>query len=223
MAQYVFLGFPLSTETPSPPAIPSIELSPFMSIDADDANVTRVTLTTHSGTHLDTPCHVIKGGLTLSDFGAEDFVFTHPLVIDLPLEDEATVQSAQLEPFAARGENADLLLFRFGYGPVRRAEPARYSAHAPGFGIESAQFLRERFPRLRAVGMDVPSLSTIAHLDETFQAHHVLLGGEKHKFLVIEDMNLEHDLAGLSMVVVAPLWIAGLDGGPCTVIGMCDA
>jgi kynurenine formamidase len=218
--RYTFLGFPLVENAPSPPAIPTVELSPFMSMPADEANVTLIKLTSHTGTHLDTPGHVIQDGLRLTDFQPADFIFDHPIVLDLPLGDGAIVQPQQLAPFVDQGQAADLLLFRFGYGPVRRVDPRRFSTQAPGFGVESAAFLREKFPRLRALGMDVPSLSTIASLETTFQAHHALLGGAGRRFLVIEDMNLEQDLSGLSAVIVAPLLVDRIDGGPCTVIGV---
>ena len=216
--QYIFLGFPLRTDAPSPPAIPTIELHPFLTIEKDDANVTMMKLTSHTGTHLDTPAHVFADGLRLTDFEAPDFVFSHPYVIDLPSEDTHIVQPGDLEPFEAGGEKADLLLFRFGYGSIRRSDPKRYSLKSPGFGVESAEYIRDKFPAMRAIGMDVPSLSTIEYLEKTFRAHHVLLGGEGRKFLVIEDMNLEHELGGLRSVVVAPLLVDQIDGCPCTII-----
>jgi len=218
--KYLFLGFPLTPVSPSPPAIPAIKLSPFLTIEKDEACVTLMELTSHTGTHLDTPGHVIEDGLRLTDFEVEDFVFNHPLVIDLPLGDGTVVQPEHLEPFVEQGQDADMLLVRFGFGRVRRSEPARFSKRSPGFGVESAQFLRDRFPGLRALGMDVPSLSCIEHLDMTFKAHHVLLGGPGRKFLVIEDMDLEKDLSGLKQVFVAPLLVERIDGAPCTVLGI---
>lgn len=219
----VFLGFPLSSDSPTPPAIPALELSPFLSIKkGDDANVTMVRVTTHTGSHVDAPCHVIPGGITISDFKPEELVFNHPVVLDLHLKDEAVVQPEHLAPFVEQAKGADLLLFRFGYGPVRRNEPQRYSQKCPGFGVESAHYLAENFPSMRAIGMDVPSLSCIASLDKTFAAHNVLLACNGGRFLVIEDMNLEYDLSGLKTVVLAPWLIAGLDGGPATIFGMLD-
>ena len=219
----VFLGFPLSSDSPTPPAIPKLELSPFLSIKkGDDANVTMLKVTTHTGSHVDAPCHVIPGGITISDFRPEEFVFTPPVVVDLHLNDEEVVQPVHLAPFVEQAKGADLLLFRFGYGPVRRSDPQRYSQKCPGFGVESARYLADNFPSVRAIGMDVPSLSCIAYLDNTFAAHNLLLTGNGGRFLVIEDMDLEHDLTGLKTVVLAPWLIAGLDGGPATIFGMLE-
>lgn len=222
MTRYVFLNYPLSPDTPSPPAIPSMHQEPFLTIDRDGANVTMLQFTSHSGTHLDTPYHVIPTGLNLTQLTPADFVFTTPIIFDLPLEDCVVVQPEHLAPFVEAGQGADLLLFRFGYASVRRSDPERFSTKCPGFGIESARFLRENFPHMRGLGMDVPSLSCIEYLDETMEAHHVLLGGEDRSFIVIEDMNLDQDLAALTTIVVAPLMVDHIDGAPCTVIGMLD-
>ena len=218
--EYIFLGFPLRVDAPSPPAIPPIELQPFLTLEKDDANVTMMKLTSHTGTHLDTPAHVIQNGLRLTDFEPADFIFNHPCVIDLPLDDTQIVQPEELAPFVQGGKEADLILFRFGYGPVRHSDPKRYSIKSPGFGVESANYLRENFPSMRALGMDVPSLSCIEYLDTTFKAHHALLDGVSRKFLVIEDMNLENDLSNLDSVIVAPLLVNQIDGCPCTIFGL---
>ncbi len=218
--EYVFLSYPLSRETPTPPAIPKMELSPFLSLEkGDEANVTLVKFATHTGTHVDAPRHVSPRGLALSDFLPGDLVFDRPVVIDLPLEDDVLVMPTHLQGVARGRSEADLVMFRFGYGNVRKSDPKRYSSHCPGFGVESAEILLQEFPRMRALGMDVPSLSCIRFLDRTMQAHNVLLEGDGRKFLVIEDMKLDHDLDGLASVIIAPLWISGADGGPATILG----
>ena len=216
----VYLSFPLRSDAPSPPAIPTIELSPFLTLSKDGANVTKMTLTSHTGTHLDTPRHVIEDGLTLTDLDPEDFIFNSPGVIDLRMGDAEIVQPEHLQPFVESHREADILLFRFGYADVRREDKDRYSVKSPGFGVESAKFLREEFPSMRGMGMDVPSLSCIEYLDDTMAAHHELLGGEGRRFIVVEDMNLDYDLTGLKQVIVAPFLVEGIDGGPVTVMGM---
>jgi arylformamidase len=218
--QFVFLGYPLSQEAPTPPAIPAMELTPFMSLkQGNEANVTMIKVISHTGTHVDAPSHVIEEGITITDFTPEEFVFSNPHVIDLPLQDGEIVQPNHLAPFVEANKDADLLLFRFGYGHVRHSDPIRYSTKCPGFGVESAEFLREEFPNMRALGMDVPSLSCIEYLDQTMAAHNILLRGKERRFLVIEDMYLHQDLSRLSVVIVAPLLIERCDGGPCTVLG----
>jgi arylformamidase len=216
----IFLNFPLSANGPNPPAIPKPEFTPFMSLSkGEDANVTRINVVSHTGTHVDAPSHVIEDGITITDFTADDLFFNHPMVFDLSLQDEQIVMPEHLFPFVEKGRDADLILFRFSYGKIRSADPLRYSQKSPGFGIESANFLLKNFPTMRCVGMDVPSLACISALDKTMKAHNVLLAGNIGRFLVIEDMNLDQDLVGLKRVILAPWFNKDLDGGPATIFG----
>jgi kynurenine formamidase len=185
----------------------------------DQSNVMGMTLLGHVGTHVDAPRHFAPDGLTLTDFAAEEFVFEHPLCIDLPLGDAGLVSRNHLEPHAVGLAQSDLLLLRTGFSAVRSTDPHRYATLSPGFSVSAARFLVERFPALRAVGLDTISLACMAHLEEGVEAHRVLLGGEERRFLIIEDMDLSHHLRGLRRVIALPLMVAGADGAPCTVIG----
>lgn len=216
----IWLSFPLDVRDPRPPAIPAPSLEPLYTIERDGANVQTLRLASHTGTHLDAPRHVIVDGLTVHDFSPEEFVFTHPVVVDLPMGETTIVGIGELKPVVGRLKGADLALFRLGYGRVRRENPERYADKCPGFGVEGARFLREECPSLRAIGMDVPSVACIAHLDQTMACHNELLGGENRRFLIIEDMNLEHDLSALLQVQISPWRVHGMDSGPCSVVGM---
>ena len=121
--RYLSLGFALRSDAPSPPAIPTLQREPFMTIPKDGANVTLLRLTSHTGTHLDVPRHVFDDGLTVTDLAPADFIFDRPVVLDLPLGDCAVVMPDDLAPLSAQAHDADFLLFRFGYGGVRRADP----------------------------------------------------------------------------------------------------
>ncbi len=220
-ARVLRLSYTMRADDPLPPAIPPLGVAPMMSLaDGDDANVYILTLANHAGTHVDAPRHVEAAGLPITLFAPHEFHFTRPAVVDLPLPDGAIVGPDDLAPHAAAIAGADILLLRFGYGPVRSGEPARYRDGCPGFGVEGAAYLRAHVPDLRAVGMDVPSFSCIRHLDETMRAHNVVLGGEGRRFLIVEDMDLDQDLGGLAEVWLAPLLVDGTDSAPCTVFGV---
>ena len=216
-----YLSFPMSSASPVPPAITPMQITPRYQLSAGyDANVYRVSFDNHSNTHVDAPAHVVEGGLRITDWTLDELTYTRPVVIDLPLPDATVVQPAHLEPHLDRMREADILLLRYGYGPVRRSEPQRYLAKCPGFGVESAKYLLHELPGLQAVGMDVPSFSCIEYLDQTMQAHNILLAGEGRRFLLIEDMDLEGDLSNLVTVLVLPWLIEGVDSAPCTVLGV---
>lgn len=222
MTRSIWLSYPLALDGPRPPAIPAPELSDLYTVARDGASVQILRLASHTGTHLDTPAHVVDGGVPITDFSLDELLFTRPVVVDLPLHDAGIVMPDHLAPHEQALRQADLALFRFGYGPVRRSDPQRFSARSPGFGVESARWLREHCPQLRALGLDVPSLATIAHLDQTMRAHNVLLEGPGRRFLVLEEMDLDYDLTSLRSVQVNPWLVLGMDSGPCSVIGVIE-
>ena len=51
-------------------------------------------------------------------------------------------------------------------------------------------------------------------------AHNELLGGPGRRFLIVEEMDLDHDLAGLAEVRLQPWLVAGMDSGPCSIVGV---
>jgi arylformamidase len=216
----IWLSYPLAVSDPRPPAIPAPELTPLYTIQNDGANVQILRVANHTGTHVDAPRHVIADGLCLSDFAPEEFIFTRPVVVDLPLPDAAIVGPEHLEPLSDLLKEADLALFRFGYGAVRRNDPQRYSERCPGFGVPGGRWLRTHFPDLRAIGMDVPSVACIASLDETMACHHELLGGAGRRFFILEDMSLDQDLSTLREVRMNPWMVRDMDSGPCSVVGL---
>ncbi len=222
MSRYIWLSYPLDIDGPRPPAIPAPELSNLYTVDKDGAGVQILRLASHTGTHLDTPCHVVEGAVRITEFAPEELIFTKPIVIDLRLSDAEIVQPSHLHAYAKPLGHADIALFRFGYGQVRVSDPGRFSSRCPGFGLESAQWLREQFPQLRAMGLDVPSVATIAHLEQTMRCHNVLLEGSGRRFLIIEEMDLGKDLSGLREIRVNPWLVKNMDSGPCTVVGVID-
>ncbi len=222
MPRYVWLSFPLDVDGPRPPAIPAPSLTPLSTVAKDAASVQVLTVANHTGTHLDTACHVVEGGVQITEFAPEELIFSQPVVVELKLNDGQVVMPEDLIPHQEALKTTDFALLRFGAGAIRRSDKPRFSQRMPGLGIEAAQWIRRECPQLRALGLDVPSLACIAHLEQTMRAHNVLLEGEGRRFLVIEEMNLEHDLNGLREVRINPWLVKDMDSGPCTVVGVID-
>ncbi|HEY0829161.1 MAG TPA: cyclase family protein [Bacilli bacterium] len=218
--KYLKLSYNLSASGPYPPAIPRLETEVLYSIEQDGANVYKASITSHSGTHVDAPYHVAPEGYKITDFSMADFVFDRPCCIFITIGDTGLFQPEHLEPYRTVIEKSDLLLIKTGYGQYRESDPVRYSLKNPGFSIKAAQYLRDTFPSLRALGLDVISLAAIEVLEEGMEAHRVLLGGAGRKFLIFEDLNLQDDLSDLQQVIALPLLMDGVDSGPCTVLGI---
>lgn len=218
---YLELSYHLNTSTPIAPGVPPIEFQHHYSMDRGDvSNLFVLKFSNHTGTHIDAPLHFVRDGIPISQFGLRDFVFDSPLCVDLPVGDGEIFRPSHFELHAAAIANCDLLLLRTGYARVRRTDASRYRLFAPGMSVEGAQYITQTFPQLRALGLDTISLACMQHLEEGLEAHRVLLGGNGRRFLIIEDMNLDHDLSQLKQVLAFPLFIDGVDSAPCTVVGI---
>lgn len=59
------ISLPISAGMPVWPGDPRPELEPVASLPRDGVQISRVILSTHTGTHLDAPSHFIEGGRLL--------------------------------------------------------------------------------------------------------------------------------------------------------------
>ena len=214
-----WLSYPMSKEAPRPPAIPEPSLTEFMSIRETGANVMFLQVYNHTGSHLDTSGHVFEDGISICDYTPEDLIYHNLLVLDLSgLPDDTVVKPEHMAPYLENGSDADALVIRFGVEDWRKNQPARFSNHCPGFCAETAAYIHEKMPKLRMIGVDVPSSACIAHLDETMDAHNEFFAKAKtEKFIIIEEMKLDGDLTNISRMIVSPWLFEGMNSGPCVI------
>lgn len=217
---YKLLSHILSPDDPGWPGEPTLEVSAHSRIGPGSVSETYVLrIFNHFGTHIDAPKHFVENGKRIADFPAGTFVFDRPLLLDIPKSFGGLVTPADLSPHAGRLGEADLLLIRSGTTPFRKSRPADYAARGPALASTAAKYLMDEFPNLRAVGSDWISIASPAHMPDGVYTHHYLLGRHHERFMfIIEDMNLTGlDAASLRRVIVAPLFVHGIDSAPATV------
>lgn len=215
---YRYLSHIIEPDTPVYGNAPSVRVEALRSLArSDTANVISVTMTTHSGTHIDAPYHFFSNGRRIAQYPAGFWVFSRPAICRVKLFPGQLLTPEQITVRPDTG--CDIILFQSGWS--NRRMDASYVTENPGVHPDTAEYLRRRFRRLRAVGIDWLSVSSIKNRESGRKVHRVFLrqGGGGHPLLIIEDMNLSCRLSGLEEVIVAPLLIEGADGAPCTVIG----
>jgi kynurenine formamidase len=214
-----FLSYPIEKIMPVyGTANANIEIVPVKSIcNGDSCNAFKVSIENHIGTHVDCPSHFFGHGLKISDYPADTWFFSKPHVIRLPLNENQIVTPGDLGGIP---EGVDLLLIQSDFSRFRGTDI--YSRYNPGFHPKVGEWLREKYPHVRAVGFDFISLSAYQNRDMGREAHRKFLDpeGSNAPVLIIEDMDLSLDLRGLKQVLAFPLRIEGIDSAPCTVIGV---
>jgi len=177
---------PRSRMTPPPPGTDpeGVRWSSYNNTSFLDAFV-------HTGTHVDTAYHISVDGRRLGDFAVEDFVFDHPLLLEIAKRDEEEITVDDLAAHERALREADLVLVFTGFSGLRSSDPERYIQKQPGFSVDAARYLVS-MPSIRCVGGDFMGIENIAAgraADPPFPVHRAfLLSGRS--FLVLEDANL---------------------------------
>ncbi len=222
-ARLVRLSYDLSDETPPFGDGEPIAFPPKRRIcDGDPCNSRLVRGSLHSGTHVDAPLHFGDDLPAITELPTSAFFFRKPVIVDVPRSDGELIRASELEPHAAAMAPADFLAVRTGFARHRASEPERFSRRGPGFAAEAADFLLETAPILRALAMDTVSAASFQHVDEGIEFHRRMLGREPgDRFvLLVEDANLGEWRTPFLEIWIAPLFVRGADGVPCTLYGL---
>jgi len=218
--KYLKLSYDLSINTPQPPGIPDVLISRHSSISNDGSNVYRISVSSHSGTHVDAPLHMIYGGLSIVDYRIDEFIYNKPCCIKIPLKESELVKAEHLENYKDIIRLCDFLLIETGFWRYRASDPNIFIYKNPGFSVEAAEYIRDYFKNIRALGLDSISLASMENLEEGLEAHKILFNIGEKKFLIYEDVNLNHDLSDLKQVIAFPWLIKGIDSAPCSILGI---
>jgi kynurenine formamidase len=185
--------------------------------NGDSCNTMNITFPNHTGTHIDLPCHFDPNGNSLSDYPPNFWEFNQVELVDLSNKIKECELVSSDKFLKIINPEIDLLLIKTGFWKYRGTD--KYTLTAPGISSELAGYLREKFLKLRCIGMDIISISSFSHRDEGRKAHHAFLNPENgNPILLIEDMNLGNAIS-FKKVIVAPLMVENADGTPCTIFG----
>lgn len=217
----VLLSHPMSTKTPAYGGARGVEIEALSRIsDGDTANSCRVSMPNHIGTHVDAPYHFFDDGRRLTDFEPGYWIFREPVLLDVDVPSGELVGPEWVEDLS---ESCDLVLLRTGHEAVRDQD--EYWQAGCGLSPELGEWLRANRPNVRAVGMDLISVTSRLRRAEGRTAHRAFLNSEAEgdPLLLIEDMKLAECPDALSIVLVSPIFFEALDGAPVTVWGFSNS
>lgn len=195
---------PLSPDLPVYPGDPAIAFTPLTRVArGDTANVTHITMTTHSGTHLDVPSHCRDDGATV-DHLPLSLLMGKARVLDI--RGERAIGRRELSRLPVRGE--ERLLLRTDNSLFW--ESSDFQDDFAHLTEEGAAYLIEAGVRL--VGIDYLSIEGI---DSGITVHRRLLDAG---CVIVEGLNLAGVEPGEYELICLPLKIAGGDGAPARAI-----
>ena len=184
------------------PGDPAFETHREKSIDRGDVcNLTHISLSAHTGTHMDAPLHFIKNGRAMEAF-PPDSTIGRARVIEI--KDKVCITAEELLPHKLkRGER---VLFKTR-NSRRSWKTAAFDEDFIYISKEAAQHIVDR--GVMTVGVDY--LSVGGFKKDGIETHQILLGKE---VWIIEGLNLAKIKPGSYELVCLPLKLLGADGAP---------
>ena len=168
---------------------------------------TRLTMCSHTGTHMDPPAHLFPGRTTLDRFPPEQFI-GRALVIDCSeLAEGQAITMDFIRRYGEKAEQADFLLFRLGWD--RKWGTEAYFGDYPCIDEAVLEFILEG--SYKGIGFDVIGLDPIS--DEGLTRH-------KRLFRDRDIVNIENlkdlDKCGSELFWFScfPLKLEDCDGSP---------
>lgn len=174
---------------------------------------TLISLSSHTGTHMDAPSHMIADGKGLDQLPNETF-FGFGLVVDVRGCAGRRIELADIKVTSSQISGADFLLFRTGWSEKWNTE--EYLTDFPVLSPLSAEWLSEK--KLKGVGFDAVSVDPVNAPSNDI--HRILLS----KGLVILENLKNLDKVGYSPFCMAalPLSLEDQDGGPARVMAVLE-
>lgn len=197
----------ISPDLPTWPGDPGVELERVEKIeDGSNANVSRVDMGVHTGTHVDAPFHFLQDGITVDQIDLS-LLTGRAYVLHLPEVDVITapvLENAQIPPRTRR------VLFKTRNSESWAKKDLVFNTDFVGLSEDGAEYLVRRGVKL--VGMDYLS---VAPYKKSRPTHERLL---EAGVVIVEGLDLSEVSQGRYTLYCLPLKIANSDGAPARAI-----
>jgi len=195
------LTMEISHQTPVFPGSQPMIIQQVAFINQDGWNETRISLSSHLGTHIDAPYHMVETGKTINEYPI-DYFCGNGIVVDVRDQQIIEIDSSLLQ-------NQDIVLFYTGN--TKNISKKTYFDSSPVLSENTAKSLIKK--QIRLVGIDSWTID-----QEPYKIHKMLLTQD---ILIIENLVSLDTLLNKSFLFYAlPLPIIRGDGAPCRVIAI---
>ncbi len=191
---------PLNTQTPTWPGDTPFQEERVWTVGPQcPVNVGRITLSPHTGAHVDAPLHYSEHGLPIGEVSLD--LYMGPCRVIHCLGSGALVEPADIE-HALTAVPARVLLRTYQHAPLTEWDPD-FTAVAP----DTIAWLARHGVRL--IGIDTPSLDP--QNSKTLDAHHTV---ERLEMAILEGIVLDAVAEGDYELIALPLRFSHLDASP---------
>ncbi len=184
------------------PGDPAFETRRVKSIERGDVcNLTHISLSAHTGTHMDAPLHFIRDGRAMEAFPPEATIGRARVI---EIKDKVCIHDRELKSHKLKG--GERVLFK--------TRNSRRSWKTPAFDEDFIYISKEGAQHIVDCGVmtvGVDYLSVGGFKKDGVETHQILLGKE---VWIIEGLNLARIKPGTYDLVCLPIHLQGSDGAP---------
>ncbi|MBS3165646.1 cyclase family protein [Candidatus Woesearchaeota archaeon] len=175
----------------------------------------KLEMSTHTGTHVDSPLHFIKGGKSI------DKISLYKLIGPVTIVDYSHLNKNEMvtEEMLSKIQITPRMLFKFGWGKNWKTD--KFYKDYPFFSTEAAEYLVGQGVELLA--MDIPSpddsrinIPEVICTDKDSPVHKIILSNNIVMVEYVANLDKVSELTGWNIAVL-PLKVKGSDGSPARV------
>jgi arylformamidase len=173
--------------------------------EGEDANTSIISMSNHTGTHMDAPLHFIKGGMSLDDLPLEAVIGKARLI---EVADTDVIEAKHLEE---KGISAgERIIIKTRNSDIKWWEMDFLDKYVY-LSEDAAAYLADK--KIRTLGVDYLSIG--GKDINTKETHDHILGAG---IWVIEGLKLDEVMPGNYELIALPLKLVNGDGAPCRVV-----
>ena len=207
MSNYIDISVPVSPNIPQWPGSPEVSFNRNLDLDQGDiANDTTISLSVHTGTHVDAPLHFLKHGKGVEGLSL-DILMGKVYVAHLPNVNIITsdaLADCRIPP------NTQRLLLHTRNSQLWENQVAKFQKDFVALTADAAQWVVDH--GIKLIGIDYLSIQLFGDSPKT---HEILLDSE---VIIIEGLNLTNVYSGEYELICLPIKLAGVEGAPARVI-----
>lgn len=194
------ISWPLSDEMTTYKDKDNVLIQPTKTFEADNVRESTITISSHTGTHIDAPSHFIEHGTSIDQLD--------PLccsgsaqVIDMTHVNDCITKNDLMSITIATNQ---IILFKTKNSTLSPTAPFDHTFIY--VDSSAASYLAEQL--VRAVGIDYVGI------ERNQPQHETHLAFMQHNIPIIEGLRLQDVIAGIYTLWCLPIKIPGLDGAP---------
>jgi arylformamidase len=210
------------------PGSPQPSFIPWSRFDVNGYDSEAMFMSTHTGTHVDAPCH-FKPGLASIDMISANRLVCNATLIRVEKTANQLIEEQDLGDDQIRQGYAIVI----ATGWEKRSGNSNYMSENPGLSKQAARYLSRK--KVNAVAIDSPSIDAGADTKKKFVAHNILLSSN---ILVVENLcnlgkiakrkssssnnnkNSSATTTTIFTLIISPLKLGGATGSPARVLAV---